>query len=345
MQKKTNKDAREKKDERKSQIRAGKVEPLMTRAGTEFTSETEKEAYTIIFVKKGRINEHIDYYGLFQYGEHVRCEVLIKYAIENGFTGKFLETAVDGMVACRKKTDYQSWSHAVCHLFEQPAPFDKKGSIYSAKRPDLIKKLIDESVEGAIECHDLGCMDRTLGGIVLYNLITKTDDPNSPLPLMFESLRDESFVNLLKELLNAQKNYRKGLADALALCTAQTKGGLELSCDSLETIYNTHGDEKVKGVYVDVDDTLIVDGKLNLAVVEKLKKYKEAGKAVRVFTGANPNEKESILKGFIELEGLLELPVLPKSQFKGKLLEVVIDDSMPEIQGFGAEEYVHPGVL
>ena len=342
MQKKTKRDAREKKNERKALIGVGKVEPPMKKA--EFASEAEKEAYNIIFVKKGRINEHIDYHGLLQYREHGRCEVLIKYAIENGFTGKFMEAAVDGMVACQKDVDYQSWSHAVCHLFESPQPFNEN-SIYNTKRADLIKKLIDESVEGAIECHDLKCMDRTLGGITLYNVITKINDPNGSLPLMFESLRNEEFVNLLKDLLNAQKNYRSGLAGALALCTAQTKRELELSYDSLEKIYNAPCDEKVKGVYVDVDGTLIVDGKLNLKLVKRLKEYTEAGKTVRAFTGADPNEKEGILEGFAELKGVLEFPVLPKSQFKGKLLEVVIDDSMPEIQGFGAEEYMHPGVL
>lgn len=362
----------------------------------EFTSREEKEAYETLFVKKGNVGsgyEELHGSKIHSYDRYNECERAIRFAIKKGFTGKFMKTAVDMMVACRMDTEYQSWSHSVCHLFEH-------GDIFPTGRVDLMKKLVDESVKGAINSSNIGCTNRTLEGILGHNL-AKIDPSNldAPLALSFKSITDKKFIELLKSGSDAKYN-----SPQVAMCTAITQKELILSllddpeglrcyiksdgtlgigyaklmqvllaltpeigeersngflqalvknreltvrsvADNLKALAAGTQAEEVAGVYVDVDGTLIINGKLKKRVVECMAEYKNKGKTVRIFTGGNPTEKEKVLKKFKELEGIAEFPVLSKDAFKGKLLEVVIDDTVPEVQGFEAKKHVNPNVF
>lgn len=97
--------------------------------------------------------------------------------------------------------------------------------------------------------------------------------------------------------------------------------------------------EFVAGVYVDVDGTLItMGGRLRKDLVEKLEKYFQDGKKVIIFSGGSPEDQTKRLQ---EL-GLSNsfLPVVSKVSFRGKVLEILIDDTPPEYQGFKAKEYL-----
>lgn len=91
------------------------------------------------------------------------------------------------------------------------------------------------------------------------------------------------------------------------------------------------------GVFVDVDGTLIIDGKLNTSLVEVLQQIREK---VTIFTGGLVDQKTRLLQslGFTEKF----LPVVSKDGYKGKLLEKVIDDTNPGYQGFDAVLHFTP---
>lgn len=91
-----------------------------------------------------------------------------------------------------------------------------------------------------------------------------------------------------------------------------------------------------KGIFVDVDGTLIVDGGLDIELAEAL----EGVNGVVVFTGGNPEQKTEELRRLGLSERLL--PVVSKDLYKGKILEKLIDDSVPDYQGFEAAIYLKP---
>jgi hypothetical protein len=96
------------------------------------------------------------------------------------------------------------------------------------------------------------------------------------------------------------------------------------------------------GIFVDVDGTLISssDKTLNTVLIEALQKRQEAGDTVTCFTGADPEGASTRLRELGFPESLL--PVQSKSEYRGKLLELVIDDVSPGYQGFGAISHLQP---
>ena len=92
----------------------------------------------------------------------------------------------------------------------------------------------------------------------------------------------------------------------------------------------------IEGTYIDVEGTLIRNNKLNKDLVWQLKEY-YSDKQVVVFTGGSPEEATKRLRSLGFPEELL--PVKPKTDFKGKVLKEVIDDTQPEFQGFKAINY------
>lgn len=98
--------------------------------------------------------------------------------------------------------------------------------------------------------------------------------------------------------------------------------------------------EIVRGVFVDVEGTLIKDGRLNMSLVADLEREANSGKSVIVFTGGDKTAQTTNLRalGFPEKF----LPVVAKSDYHGKILEHLIDDTIPEYQGFKAEYYQKP---
>lgn len=96
--------------------------------------------------------------------------------------------------------------------------------------------------------------------------------------------------------------------------------------------------EIARGVYVDVEGTLIKksrDGQvLNEGLVKNIEKFATDGREIIIFTGGDISTIETALKklGFPEKF----LPVRSKNDYRGKLLETLVDDTPAEYQGFGA---------
>lgn len=100
--------------------------------------------------------------------------------------------------------------------------------------------------------------------------------------------------------------------------------------------------ELCSGLYVDVDGTLLLhDDKkgleLNKAVLNAMNDAREMGVAVIIVTGGDTELKTQQL---LEL-GMPEtyLPVHSKYDYRGKILEVLLDDTAPDIQGLQAGSY------
>ena len=99
--------------------------------------------------------------------------------------------------------------------------------------------------------------------------------------------------------------------------------------------------EVIKGIYVDVEGTLIERGVLNKDLVKKLEKLATEGNKIIIFTGGDIAAIGAELKKL----GLPEhfLPVHAKNEYRGKVLEVLVDDTPPEYQGFKTLELHKPG--
>ena len=113
---------------------------------------------------------------------------------------------------------------------------------------------------------------------------------------------------------------------------------LEQLAQNLETATGEHQEMAPKATYVDVDGTLIVDGKLYRSTVEKIKR---SSMPVVIFSGGDPNEQTERLRKL----GCPEeyLPVISKNDFRGKKLQgVLIDDTPPDFQGFSSDKYQSP---
>jgi hypothetical protein len=121
-----------------------------------------------------------------------------------------------------------------------------------------------------------------------------------------------------------------------------------ISYDELKSRFseNQQSQELVSGVFVDVEGTLIMyDSRekkdvLSARLVQELEEIASSGRTVTIFTGGNITAMEEKLKahGFPEKF----LPVRSKGDFRGKLLETLVDDTPPEYQGFGAKKVVSP---
>jgi len=369
-----------------------------------FSSLAEKQAFEDFFVKNNGIyieheeipnkRLHITKDTLTGKCSELECERLMKYAIGNKFYGKFLEHATLTMIDSLKfsvkqygpSNGYQAWSHSLIHLFA----FHKDGlamSIFDTGRWDLIEKLIDTAVEGAINADHIGCTADLLYMLLRFNL-SRIDSKNlnRPLPFKPNTLKKPKFIKVLAKSYKPEYKF--------AFCMSETQKELfisileiELKNGEFDILHQSMSDEKIvelinaiapeigkekaerylsaicgtknsnsstsmekkiskaqeeiKGVYVDVEGTLIYDDKtLNHDLVRQLEEYRKNGKIIKAFTGADPSTMEKILKQFKELEGIITFPVLSKNDFKGKLLEVIIDDTPPEAQELRAATYI-----
>ncbi|MDA2922491.1 hypothetical protein MYX07_04475 [Patescibacteria group bacterium AH-259-L07] len=95
--------------------------------------------------------------------------------------------------------------------------------------------------------------------------------------------------------------------------------------------------EALEGIFVDVEGTLIINGELNEKLVDDLKAEAREGKKIVIFSNGPLEElSRTLAKMGVPQEFL---PVVNKSDFKGKYLKKVIDDTHPEHQGFSAWDY------
>ena len=166
-------------------------------------------------------------------------------------------------------------------------------------------------------------------------------------PLEFYSLilekRDElpEFLNPERqmELLEVFKKYFPQDLINKFVQRAYSPNGNSVTYDELIGSFKESKESKevINGVYVDVEGTLILnDSKgqqsLNGNLVQQLEKLIANGREVIIFTGGDITAIGDKLKelGFPEHF----LPVRSKNEYRGKVLEVLIDDTPPEYQGF-----------
>lgn len=352
----------------------------------------EKSFEDGMMVVLGRLGIEVGNYDRKIYKILAAHEMLAKRALEISNTidtdaRPLLDAATDALIKF-KDVDYGGWSHSVCHPIETygqercPSSFlDTESS-----REDLTK-LVNESVARQKESsHDVGCSDRIVGPILLFNLkqavTTNLEKPYSYKP---ESLKDPEYVDILKNNLDDKYSldvkiflstdtplefcsrvinsggklpWRLLPSEQLELLGELKKhlpadvlnsyvqkiyhpNGKDITFDELQGNFSGFKEAKdvVKGVYVDVDDTLISNGKLNKSLVEKLEGLAVEGREIIVFTGGNVANAEDQLRRL----GLPEkfLSIRSKSDYRSKILESLIDDTPPEYQGFGAKEYEH----
>lgn len=111
--------------------------------------------------------------------------------------------------------------------------------------------------------------------------------------------------------------------------------------------------EHTPGLFVDVSGTLIgSDGKLNQKVIARMKEAIASGTKICVFTGGSVREAKRMLDG-LGFEDIFTsedvftsyIPVEPKSAYFGRKLEMLIDDTPPEYQGFAATDWKKPEEL
>jgi hypothetical protein len=99
--------------------------------------------------------------------------------------------------------------------------------------------------------------------------------------------------------------------------------------------------EKLEGLFVDVDGTLIMPGnRINTKILETMKRAAERGTLITVFTGGSPEIASQNLKSLGVPEQFLN--VKSKADFRGKELQWLIDDTRPELQGFTTSDWHLP---
>jgi ketosteroid isomerase-like protein len=273
------------------------------------------------------------------------------------------------------------WAHGACHLFERygvgGSLLDFSENLKAATI--IVDEFVKREVEAQTSS---GNDERILGPIERYNNdYLKAADLDGAFPYRPASLSNPAFLDITaKEVEDVisflrartpreyladivRENKRLPITDPTATVEVlhvmekdfspgvwqsyieqhYMVNGEKLSLSQIaENIKDSEGAaERLEGVYVDVDGTLINGkGQLNKKLLEVLENQVRNGLVVTVFTGGNVNEQTDRLRSL----GLPDkfLPVQSKNKFKGKRLELLIDDTQPEYQGFKAEKHFLP---
>lgn len=93
-----------------------------------------------------------------------------------------------------------------------------------------------------------------------------------------------------------------------------------------------------EGIFVDFSNTLVEMGQLNEWLLKAIREWSAAGMKVTVFTGGDPGHCTELLN---EL-GVNDIKVSAKSEYKGKLLQLLIDDLQPVFQGLQSVSHLKP---
>jgi hypothetical protein len=106
-------------------------------------------------------------------------------------------------------------------------------------------------------------------------------------------------------------------------------------------VQSVQAKEHTPGIFVDCEGTLLLpSGKLRDSLHASLIQTLEQGTKLTLFTGGDPKfVAERLIAAGMDPR---LLPVESKSDYVGKLLELVIDDTQLEYQGFGAVSFLSP---
>ena len=304
----------------------------------------------------------------------IECEIFKK--LRNNASTQELSSALEEFITY--KPDYAgrfgSWSHNLCHVFEgygRTSCIDMKQADSVLNRPDIfevIERVVTLAVSLAIENHELECVGRIINSILRYNWDHIRPDGEA---FVFKpaALSDPRLIELLHP--NRQSTSDLDFCDyniAIRLfCEAKDPAELmakikELKSDQRGALHRfineTFGiatpmrlsiHSALEGIFVDIDGTLIIrdtqlgERKLNAELHDVLRTCIENGIKVTVCTG---NDPEVASKELAKLGAHQELTkVISKTELRGKVVRILIDDTPPAYQGFFANEYFEPGGL
>lgn len=274
---------------------------------------------------------------------------------------------------------FDNWSHSLCHLFEKFGRGGDTSFFDSASSLPAAEKLFLENAKRAVQRRDLSNSPRTTGAVVKYNLsrldATSLDgpfpfrpmsedvkrfsmlfDPDSAETELFTADTPRAFLaGMVRNLKVLSKNpvQQVALLGMIAPSLSEDEvnaflakfGSVNGAVPSLTELQENVAEaasasEFLSGTFVDVDDTLIENGALNERIANRIAKILEGGGAVTVVTGGDPDAQTETLRAL----GLPEafLPVQSKAMLRGKIVELLIDDTPPEVQGFRAKRHDQP---
>lgn len=188
-----------------------------------------------------------------------------------------------------------SYTHSICHLFEKYAK--GRSYLHLLGQLDIVEDLVNYTLNKAAQSGEMSCTRRILGPVMELNLAHMEENPQGFI-FKPEILNDPKFVERLQS--SGEINYSLYMAD---FCKANNIGEFfPLFVNALrkeEELEPISDEELVKGIFIDVDNTLIeFDGydsgeffsrkykKLPLIEEYALKKMEE-GSDVTIFTGGD----------------------------------------------------------
>jgi len=100
------------------------------------------------------------------------------------------------------------------------------------------------------------------------------------------------------------------------------------------------------GIFVDVMDTLIIQGKLNLDLLAFISVAKKQGINVTVFTNGTPEKMRDLFVSLgADLKEEFDITIENKRNYKDCKIGILIDDTGPESQRFFTDRHLHPLII
>jgi hypothetical protein len=234
----------------------------------------------------------------------------------------------------------RDYTHSVCHLFEHYP--GSPSYLYATGNVADTEALVNFTLQNAVKAGDFSCVGRIIDPIMNLNL-AHMDQDESGFIFRPEILRAPEFVKLFST--SEETTWTPYLAD---FCTAKSIGeffpAYVQALQGLAKLPKTLDLGTVlPGVFMDVEGTFIeYDGSDDLykqmpkAEAYSLRKLRE-NEPVIVFTGGNlENARQKLENANVASE---LSTVRSKFDFLGKVLEIVVDDTAPAIQGFRAKKH------
>lgn len=158
-------------------------------------------------------------------------------------------------------------------------------------------------------------------------------------------------VNLALDLLEAVRNENNCEIIDACIFKQHRLNHADIPADKVGQLLEDRraaatAEETLPGIFVDVDNTLVaLDWETKMPKLSDVAKVlwtlaPGSRKQITIFTGGDPEKATERLKGLGFPSDLL--PVRSKSEFRGKRLAVLIDDTPADIQGFSAENAIDP---
>ena len=264
-----------------------------------------------------------------KYGGERRGASLLDFASNFEFTGRLVEEAAKRAVACgdlgcmeRIIGPLASFNLDQINLDHLESDFRLKPRALEA--PAFLDLLGGKAAELSILlCRSRGPEEFLIEIAKRPEILEKQVDP----------ARFTAIIEAVKEELSPAE-----LLGALSAVSSEKSNpnSLEIIRQNIAAAEQAHQVER--GMFVDVGGTLITnDGSLDEHLLRRMRSCWLRGGRVVIFTAGDPSEATRRLDQLgVEADFL---PVRAKSEFHGKILGSLIDDTKPEYQGFSAREY------